>query len=377
MKPLKRLCLWYGLLTKRIVKQKVFLAILLLIPLMACAIHLMPSHDGGIITVALVQLGDDEFSSAIVHQLTDSNSVIKYHFYETEEAATQAVEAGRCDAAWIFREDAELQVAKFAAGRSTDGAVTVIERENSATLSLTRECLFIAMYPYIAYGTYSDFLGDLSEGESVSVEALDRYYNVKERRNSLIDYYYVDGTRQETGNLLVAPVRGLLSMVLLLAALASCMYACRDEQKGVFEHLGGRRGAFVPLFCHITAIVPTALASLIALYVSGLWTNSQRELLTMALYVLSLAAFCEILRILCRSEVTLGALIPVLMTLMLVLCPVFLHVDQVHALQYSLPPFYYLNALLQVTFLPKFAIYTLAVCLAAAAAVLIKKRCAD
>ena len=57
MKQIKRLCLWYVLLTKRLLKQRVFPAILLLIPLIACAMHFMPAHDGGILAVAVARLG--------------------------------------------------------------------------------------------------------------------------------------------------------------------------------------------------------------------------------------------------------------------------------------------------------------------------------
>ena len=162
-----------------------------------------------------------------------------------------------------------------------------------------------------------------------------------------------------------------------MAALASCMIVCRDEEREVFGHLGGRKRAFVPLYCHLAAILPTAAASLVALYLSGLWTDWRRELSAMALYAIAVAAFCEILRLVCRSEVTLGALIPVLLTVMLVLCPVFLHIDRVHALQYSLPPFYYLNAILNGRFFAKFAIYDAAVCAVASSAVWVKKKITD
>ena len=373
MRKLKRLCLWYFILTKRILKQKVFAAILILIPLMAFAMHLMPSRDGGIITIALARLGDDEFSADTIARLTDGGGVIKYLHYETENEAVQAVESGKCDAAWIFKEDAMTQAAKFAAGRSTDGAVKIIEREDNVALNLSRECLFIAMYPYISYGAYSDFLSDLSPEEKVSEAELNKYYDAKVKKNSLIDYYYVDGTYQVKNDILTAPTRGLLAMIIMLAALASCMYACREEQQGIFENLKGSKRAFVPMFCHITAIVPTAVVSLFAVYFSGSWTNWSRELLSMAMYVISVTAFCEILRLLCRSEVTLGAIIPVLITVVLVLCPVFLNIDRMHILQFCLPPFYYLNAALNDTFIPKFAVYSLAICITASAAVLIKK----
>lgn len=377
MKKIKRLCLWYALFTKRILKQKVFLAILLLIPLLAGGMRLLPSHNGGILTVAIARSGNDAFSADAVARLTDGKSVIHYRLYDTEKEATDAVVSGQCDAAWIFRENAETEAEKFAAGRSTLGSVTIVERESSVALMLSRECLFIAMYPYVSYGAYRDFLSDLSPEETVSEAELQKYYDTDAEKTPRIDYYYVDGTRQETGDLLLAPVRGLLSLIVFLSAIASAMIACRDEQRGTYAYLRGRKRAFVPLFSHITAIVPTAIASLAAIALCGLWTSWRTELLSMALYVLSVAAFCEVLRVLCRSEVTLGSLLPVLLTLMLVLCPIFLHIDYLHALQYSLPPYYYLHAAVNETFLPCFAVYALALLTLASAAAVLRKRTAE
>lgn len=374
MKQIKRLCLWYGILTKRILKQKVFIAILLLIPMIAAGVYLMPKDDGGVLKIAIARLGDDEFSEGTISRLMSQKSVIRYTICEDEEAAVKEVESGRCDGAWIFLEDAQIQASKFAASRSTDGAVKIIEREDNAILILARESLFIAMYPYITYGAYSDFLDDLSPGQTVSESDKKHYYDVGARKSSIVDYFYVDGTKQITSGLLTAPVRGLLAMVIMLAALASCMYVCREEQRGVFERLSGTKRALLPLFCHISAIVPVAAVSLAAMYFSGLWTVWNIEILSMAMYVISAAAFCEILRILCHSEITLGAIMPVLITLMIVLCPVFLHIDRMHALQYSLPPFYYLNAILNGNFIIKFAVYDACVLAVALAMVLIKRR---
>ena len=374
MKALKRLCLWYGILTKRVLKQKVYLAILLLIPVSVFAIRLMPQSGGGLLTVALARLSDDEFSVGTADRLLNSKSVINYIVCDTEDEAVSYVRSGKCDTAWIFKEDAGVQAAKFAKGRSTEGAVTVIERENSALLGLARECLYVAMIPYVAYGAYSDFLQDMSEDGVLPESELKKYYESNVKTTSLVDYYYFDGTKKESAGLLTAPVRGLLSLIILLSALASCMIACREEQAGIFEHLRGKKRAFVPVFCHVTAIVPTALASLAALYFSGLWAGFLTEISAMALYVLALAAFCELLRIICRSEVTLGAVIPILMTVMTFLCPIFISVNFIRLPQYMLPPFYYLNAVLNADFFVKFIIFDAVICVLAAAAVLIKRR---
>ena len=374
MKKLKRLFLWYGILTKRILKQKIYIAILLLIPLTVFAIRLMPSDNGGLLSIALARLGNDEFSVETVDRLANGNSVLKYVVCETQEEAVSLVSSGKCDAAWIFREDAGVQAAKFASSRSSNPAVTVVERENSAILSLSEEILCIAMIPYVAYGAYSDFLNDLSTDGPLPEEDLRAYFDSKARTAALVDYYYVDGTKKEESGLLTAPVRGLLAMIILLAALASCMTACREEQQGIFERLKGKKRAFVPFFCHITAVLPAAAATLAALYFCGLWAGFLIEIPNMLLYVIAVSAFCEILRILCRSEITLGAVTPIVMTVMMVLCPVILSANFVQLPKYLLPPFYYLNTILSGAFLLKFVIFDVVICVLAAAAVLIRQR---
>ena len=53
MKKIRRLLLWYGLLTKRQLKRPAYLALLLLVPLLALAVALSVRQDSGIVTVAV------------------------------------------------------------------------------------------------------------------------------------------------------------------------------------------------------------------------------------------------------------------------------------------------------------------------------------
>ena len=53
MSAFRRFFLWYGLLTKRLLKRPAYLAVLLLIPLFALAISLFSRQESGAVTVAL------------------------------------------------------------------------------------------------------------------------------------------------------------------------------------------------------------------------------------------------------------------------------------------------------------------------------------
>ena len=57
----------------------------------------------------------------------------------------------------------------------------------------------------------------------------------------------------------------------------------------------------------------------------------------MLLYCLSAAVFSELLRKLCRTQARLGAAIPVLMAVMLALCPIFLDLKVLTPVRHLLP----------------------------------------
>ena len=80
----------------------------------------------------------------------------------------------------------------------------------------------------------------------------------------------------------------------------------------------------------------------------------------MLCFSMASAAFCELIRSFCPSEAQMGALIPVLMVAMLVLCPVFLNFRLLQPVQYLLPPFYYLNAVHSAAYLCGMMLYTAA-----------------
>ena len=132
----------------------------------------------------------------------------------------------------------------------------------------------------------------------------------------------------------------------MLCALASGMYCYREEREESFVWLSGPKRRLLPLLCHLTAMVPAALAVLLALYLSGLWLGLGREALMLLFYLPCCVLFCELLRCLSPREEHYGALIPILAVAVLVLCPVFADLQLPLPFRALLPTWYYLRAAL-------------------------------
>ena len=361
MKALKRAALWYRLLTKRLLRRPYFWCLLLCIPLLSGAMAAAAKQESSIVRVAVYCPEADGPARRSTDRLLASDSLVRCAEYETEEAARAAVRRADVDAAWIFREDSADELQKFAALRGTRGAVTVVEREDTVFLRLAREQLAASLYPEASRALFRNFLIECLDVPADSPDALfEQYYSTQVEDAPIIVFSHLDGSAAQPGDYLVAPVRGLLALLLVLAGLGSAMACYEDERRELFLRLRAPQRRFLPFLAHLTALLPLGLAALLALYAAGLLGSWPRELGLMLLYCAADAAFCELLRKLCRRALNLGALIPVLMAVMLALCPVFFDLKAPDVLRLLLPPYYYLNAIQSGSFVLPLSAFTLA-----------------
>ena len=347
MSSLRRFFLWYGLLSKRLLRRPGYLAVLLLIPLFALALALFSRQESSVVTVALcLEEPADPAARAAADRLLNAESILRCSAYPDPDAAREAVRSGQADAAWILPADLEKRMDLFARYGS-GGSITVVEREENVFLMLAREKLYAALYPELSFSVFRSFLVNELGADALPEETLRGAYTGGFVTDELLRFAYVDGSEIERdGRYLTAPLRGILALLLLLCGLASGMYCYREEREESFVWLSGPKRRLLPLLCHLTSMLPAALAVLAALYLSGLWLGLGREVLMMLLYLPCCVLFCEVLRCLSPREEHYGALIPILAVAVLVLCPVFVDLRLPLPFRALLPSSYYLRAAL-------------------------------
>ncbi len=364
MKKIGRFFLWWGLLSKRLLRRPAYLAVLLLVPLFALALSLFTGQESGVLQIALAAEDPaDPAAAAVIARLTEGRSVLLCRDCGSEEAACEAVEQGRADAAWIFSAGLEQKLERFAQ-RGRASAVRVVEREDNVLLMLSREKLFAALYPEASFAIFSDYLASELGAEELEPSLLRSYYERLTFTDELVRFETLEGeTVEEEGSYLTAPLRGIMALLLVLCGMASGLYAYREEREGSFVWLPARTRRWLPVLGHLTAILPPTLAAMAALALAGLTVDPGRELLILLLYLPATALFCELLRCLCPREEHYGALIPVLTAAMLVLCPVFLDLNLLRPLCLLLPPWWALRAVWNGAALLGLLLYTLALAL--------------
>lgn len=393
------------LINKRLLKKPGFIAFLCLIPLLAGAASHMAQLDSGVLTIALAcEDPDDATANDIIESLEESQ-MLRFVRCEQAEKAKELVYGGRADAAWIFRADMKAAVDRYVRNRvPSSAAVTVIEREESAALAITREKLCSALYPYASYSLYLLCLEELgADTNALGEKQLREYYAGSDVDADMFEVVYPDGERLSAGgderttdgaqgesgagaregddagstaasseaareSYLVSPVRGILAACVVAAGLASAMYLGDDMRAGRFEWLAKRRRAFVPAAYIFGAAIDTTVIMCLSLAVFGLSSGFAREVSCGAAFAFASAAFCIFVRELLPNNKLLAAALPVLSASSLVLCPVFLNFTAVRPLSLCLPGYYYLLSFRDIKYLHFMLLYA-AAALAAAASV--------
>ena len=364
MKHLRTTFLWSWLLTKRLYRKATFLLILLLIPALVLGYTaIAKNEDSGMFRVVLAQEGNDPLATEIMADLQDSGQLLLIDICSSPEAAREQVQLGKADAAWIFKDDLRTRMENFVRHPYRSNAfVTVLQQQDNTVLLLTREKLTSTVFPYLAKIIYIRSVRELSpELDPVSDDALLAQYDATDISQNLFVFDEASAKAREA-HYLTTPLRGLLGITAVLCAIAAAMYYIRDTELGTFSWVSLHRRTWVELGCQAVAVLQVTAVATVCLLLSGLGVSAGRELLILLLYTLCCSCFAMLLRQVCGSVRTLGTLLPVLITVMLLVCPVFMDLGILRRWQYLLPPTYYVNAAYNARYLWLMPVYS-ALCL--------------
>ena len=331
---------WCALLLKRCFRRPGYLVILAAAPLLTLALLTAARQGSGLVTAALV-LTDPEDPAAVLtrEDLISSSGAVRVLEYDTPEAALRAVEEGTADAAWILGSlGADLRA--YAERGWTDPVIRVAEREDTPLLMLARERLYAALFPALSHAEFDALMG--KRFGVTDEETLRERYDFGADLSSMVLFEDLSGGEAEGSAYLLSPVRGLLALLVLLAGLASALYAIGDERRETFLWLSRPGRDLVPLLSHFLAELPAAAAALLSLWAAGLTRGAGGECLLMLAYCAACAVLSEILRRLLGTEERFAALIPAVLLISLALSPIF--ADLGLPLSRFLPTAWYLRA---------------------------------
>ncbi len=373
---MKRIALWFLLLEKRLFKKPLFLAVLLLIPLMVLSLRSMATRETGILSIYLYEEPAEDPTLSESHDLIflpllEAGGLLHFEITEDKEAALEAVAKAEADALWVLPADLTNQLARYLQGRRKT-PITIYSREETVYLTLAREKMYGLLHELLAQEAaiqQMSLVRDFRKVDKTELRLL--YYDLLESNripNNLVRVTHLDDAEfigvREGRNYLAGPLRGILALLILLTGFAVTLFFLQDKEAGILDWMPISHKNVFPLLFLLTGVGDAAIVSYAALYVSGAFTTKAAELPLMILYIFCVCGFCLLLSRLLPNIWFFGATIPVWLLACLILTPIFIDVSGFPLIQYLLPPYYYLNALHNPLMGQRMLLYAVVVCAA-------------
>ena len=355
---MKRVLTWCVLTEKRLFKKISYIVVLLMVPVLVWGLMRGARQEAGMVTIGLyADAREGSFSDEVIRKLTEEKSILKYERFETEEAGRKALEESMVDALWIFPEHLEEELRELAGKGRIRPVVRVIEREDDVALIFTREVLCSRIFPKFVYFAYVEYVKTHLGEDSISAEELQEIYDGILWKGNLFSPEVMDQAKTDADSYLLSPVRGLLSIWLVLAGFAALLYYIMDVRKGVYDMIPQRKRLAYAFGMQGVVLLNCGIVFLAACKILGVLGNPVRETVALLFFLVTIAVFCTFLGMVLRRVEAIGVLIPFAVLFMVVLCPVFLDLRKVGAVRGILPPYFYLKSISSGEYLVNLAGY--------------------
>ncbi len=360
MSNIKKIFMWWQMLTKRLLKKASFIILLISIPLLTIGFSVFAEEGGSFITIAIYEEDPaDPIAIEITDNLNKESQLIKYIFCESETDAIDCVEKKEADCAWILPSEMGSHIENYVfQGEKAKPFIRIIIREETVINTLSNELLTGAMFDVMAREYYIDFIkNNVPELNNLSEDELLSYYTSTQTPDSLFVFDDIGTTASpvET-NLLTSPIKGMLSLVILLTGLATSVYFIKDKELGLFSFIKTTLMPYIELGYELVATVIVSTVVYISLLVMGLLTNPLLEAVSLILYCLSISVFCIVLRAIINNLKMMCVFTPLIVIVTLAVCPIFFNLLKLRFIQPFFPTANYINS----TYNPVFMLYMLA-----------------
>lgn len=354
---MKKILTWILLFQKRILKKPMFQITILLIPILLFLLFTFNKSSDSLVRVALIS-GNDEYSQNFVKDLLDSsNHVISYYQCYDESQMRKDVLTGKAECGYIMPDDMPRKIAQFSS-KKKQGIITAIVKKESISTKIVNEIIYGRLFSERAYPVLKDFINEKQPDRLTSAED-EKMYDAFSKyliEPLMFSFEYADGSKNDllnnddsSHNYYMLPVRGILSVLILVSSMSGVLMLSNDDRKNTWGFIRlSKRPAF-NYFYIFMSILPIAICSLAAIFITGISTNVLNEIRLMVLYALLLTGFSSLLKALIKNIYVLCSLIPVTVLLSLIICPVFIDigsiVPQARFVRLFLPTNYYLDSI--------------------------------
>ncbi len=351
---MKKFFTWLHILLKRQFKNPFLIVMLVLIPVTAFIISLVPEKEkesGYIAGLYVEGTSEDDFAGEIVDNLVAGHDSIRFVRFDDLESMRKSVTTEDIICGYVIPADIKY---KLSSEEDAKGCITSYILPASSLQPAINELVYaelIRLYGYYLMDNYMSTSDIFPKGDYTS-EAFKYYekYLASDETIHIIYEEYGTGRKIESdikNASFTFPVRGILSILVFLSGMYGCVLFLKDNENGIFQTITGNMRTMVRFMYIMIPTVLFGICEVLTIFISGNAAAPGKELCGMLIYIILITVFCFILISVVRKSKILSACISVILLCSLVFCPVFINADiYIPAIKYVqklFMPYYYLK----------------------------------
>lgn len=299
--------------------------------------------DAGVQTSEIPVSPDDALAS-LAEKLDMYDGLYTFRLYASEREVYDAVASGRTECGYIFPEDLYENLLDD----NYRELITTVASPSTTMLPVINETVYSFVFEDLALFSLEQYLANDSavSGEygvlydNAVIEELFRKYMLGD---SAFHFEYEGNPkdyRLTTSSVLLSPIRGLLSVLMLLSAFTGAISYYRLAENRVFDTWKVRIGCTsIPVLCTIPIM-------LLCIRFAGLSAGIGKEIFFLLLYAAGCIVITLFLTLIIKKRVIFTSILPLLILACLVFTPVFIDISvflpALKPLSYLFLPYYYL-----------------------------------
>lgn len=360
---------WIKMLTKRLLYKPTFVLTLLLIPLFVLFLQRSLHSGDAILQVALCAESSDPsaLESTLITRMSDaSNSTVHFYICDSLSELQDDLDNNRAICGYLFPRHLEQKLEEHA--RKNTAIITAYHRANATETRLLDEFVYRMIYEELAYDIVEQHIFDKKKEQQSG--RLRNLYKQYQQNYTFIRFEYADGSdnqilNQQNSNYLLLPVRGICSVLILLAAMTGTVFWYQDHDRKLFLWLPRSYKTMVPMLYSLIPAVLAGICGMTAIIMTGFARQILQEGICMGLFLLAISAYSMLLQELLPDANSYLAAIPLSVIGSILLCPIFADLTAALPLLKPLrmfsPVSYYLNSIYMVQARWELLFYSIAV----------------
>lgn len=349
-------CVWFQAFLKRVLQKRFYVALLCIVPFLAVVVRMCTDDGKPLLSVALYNEGGTNLAEDTILSLTEQNGTISFYEVSTEEQLYRDVKTTKAECGYIFTDNYHTE--NVPDRSNLKKSVKTVKSPASILSGSVNELVFATYFKeynrqlLTGYLKQQDVIGDEQDRNQIIRVAME-YFEQYIWKGNIVQFKNSSELQQEAEKekltLAVSEVttafrtnalRGIISILLLLAALCGGVQLQRDCRSGLFASVSPDMKGTLRLLDILAYVLPVAVSGYAGMLVLTAGKNYGKELLGLASCVVCVVFFAAVL------ERVSGSFYPVLIPLFvlgaLVFAPVFVDLS-IYAKIFVIPKYLFVN----------------------------------